>query len=195
MRATWLALVVVAGCQPSVASGTYLCGDEELCPSGQACDGPTNTCVVASTAMPFTCMDMHEPDDTPQQAFALPTFGCTSALYSEDDCLAAGDAADWRSFAAPTGCTAVAAQIEITSPIAFEPLALQLWDLTANTMVATGGSCPPSETATGSDAACVTQTLVGGDSYGIAIQPAGGGDCGGKCNFNRYSLQVQTVTP
>ena len=195
MRASWLALLFAAGCQPSVASGTYLCGDEELCPQGQACDGPTNTCVVASTAQAFSCMDQHEPDDTAQEAFALPAFGCVSTLYSEDDCLVAGDLADWRSFAAPTGCTAVAAQIEITNPIAFEPLAVQLWDLTSNAMVAAGTPCGSSETVPGSDASCITQTLVGGHSYGIVVQPAGGGDCGGKCNFNRYSLQVQTVTP
>jgi hypothetical protein len=187
--------IALAACQPSVATGTYLCGDEELCPEGQACDGPTGTCVVASTAQPFACMDLHEPDDSAQQAFALPALTCVSTLYSEDNCLVAGDAADWRSFAAPTACSAVAAQIAIDFPIAFEPLELQLWDIGTNTMVATGGSCMNTGNGPGVDSLCISQTLLGGDTYGIAIQPAGGGDCDGKCNFNRYTLSVQLVTP
>ncbi|HEY1557430.1 MAG TPA: hypothetical protein VGF94_21490 [Kofleriaceae bacterium] len=192
----WLVCAAaLAACQPSVATGTYLCGDEELCPEGQACDGPTGTCVVASTAQPFACMDMHEPDGMPQQAFVLPQLTCVSSLYTEDDCLVAGDAADWRSFTTPSGCTAVAAQIEIEFPIAFEPLTLQLWDLGADTMLAAGGSCMNPSNGAGVDSLCVSQNLVSGGSYGIAVQPAGGADCGGSCNFNRYTLSVQLVTP
>src|SRR5690606_5891048 len=45
-----LVLVAAGACSPEIAPGAYLCGPERACPEGQACDGPTNICVLTSGA-------------------------------------------------------------------------------------------------------------------------------------------------
>jgi hypothetical protein len=195
MRA--LLVLALVGCTPDVAPGAYLCGPEQACPPGQACDGSDNTCVVASSALPFACDPMveHEPDDTPQQGVALPALGCVSNPVRDASCIAAGDAQDWVTFVAPTGCTAVEAKAEVSYPVAYEPLTIDLWELGGMTEVAPGGACAQGTGAAGDDARCLQLTLTPGASYGIEVHPAGGGDCGGTCNYNRYTLTVQTDTP
>lgn len=199
MRAVLLAAAAaLAACSPDIASGAYSCGAEQACPPGQACTGSDATCVVASAALPFACdpMALREPDDTPAQAFALPALACVSTPLKLDGCLAAADAANWASFLAPANCAAVQVQATIVAPIAFEGVGVTLWDLTAMTQVASDTACSASTpVASGEVARCLTQTLTPGGHYGLEVVPEGGGDCGGTCNYNRYSLTVQLSTP
>lgn len=198
MRALLLAGAALAACSPDIASGAYTCGAEQACPPGQACTGSDATCVVASAALPFACDPtvLHEPDDTAAQAFALATLACVSPPVKIPGCLAAGDAANWASFQAPASCTAVQVQATLVAPIAFEGVGVTLWDLGAMTQVATDTACPASTpVSSGEIAKCLTQTLTPGGHYGLEVVPEGGGDCGGKCNYNRYSLTMQLSTP
>ena len=48
----WMSILLVA-CTPTITPGSYLCGPEQLCPEGQACNGPDNVCVRAPNAQPF----------------------------------------------------------------------------------------------------------------------------------------------
>jgi hypothetical protein len=196
MRASWL-VVALAACAPEIAPGSYLCGAEEACPAGQACDGSSDACVLASTATPFTCADGtdHPGDDTSATARALPALPCVSSPYRESGCLPAGDAADWFAFATPAECTAVEVQARISVPIAYEGLSLQLWNLDANSEIGSDVPCPDSIDDPAHAERCITLTVNPGGHYGLVVAPSGTGTCGGACAYNRYDLSVQLATP
>jgi hypothetical protein len=136
-----------------------------------------------------------EPDDTPAEAMPAPSLSCVSSPYVRMGCLHAGDPADWLSVTTPAACTAVEIQVRITFATAFEPVAIELWDLAANTMLASGGACTGTVPAAGDDESCLRMTVTPGKTYGIVAKPAGGGDCAGACNYNRYAMSVQLATP
>jgi len=195
MRAAIL-LVAIAACTPDISSGSYKCGTQELCPTGLVCNGADGTCVDDIVKEPFMCGsdEMNEPDDNAQQAFALPMLGCVSQQYIAHGCLAAGDLSNWSKFSTPANCTAVGVKASVAYPIAFQPVGLQLWDIDANTMLATDEACTSGVVASGDDQRCLTATLADGKNYGIVAVPSGP-DCNGNCNFNRYTLTLQLVTP
>ena len=189
------ALVLLAACSPDITGGSYLCGANASCPPNEACNGTDNSCVLAGTQDVFACDahgTSHEPDDTIQQAFAIPQLACAGQPYFEKNCLVATDAANWIKLATPAACSAVAVDVRLTFPIAFEPLAVTLWD--GSTMLAAGGACRGSM-APGETGQCLTTTVQTGHDYAVEIAPAGGNDCGGSCAFNRYELTVQLPTP
>lgn len=194
MRA--LVLVALAACSADIPSGSYQCGPEQACPPDQACNGADNTCVAVSQAQPFMCLakEEHEPDNAPAMATAMPHFDCVSNVFTFDGCLAPGDTQDWFSFAAPAGCSALEADIEVSFPVAFEAVGVVLGD-DAGSTVAPDGTCKAAGTAAGDDERCIQQTITPGQNYTVEIKPSGGGDCGGTCNYNRYTLQVQLTTP
>jgi hypothetical protein len=195
MRASLILLAALAACSPDIPTGSYECGPNSACPTGQACDGPTNTCVIASTATAFACDSTLEHDDnTPATGTAIPPLECVSPVFSQAGCLAANDGQDWYQLAAPAGCTTLEVKINVAYPVAFEPLALVLSD-GSGAQIATDTACknpPPG----GEDSRCITQNLTPGTAYAIAVKPLGkGDDCDGSCNFNRYTLSVQLDTP
>jgi len=191
MRAVF-ALVLFAACTPDIVSGAYRCGPNASCPEDQACSGSDNTCVLTSTAQPFSCIpDMNtEPDDSAATAHALPSFDCLSVPYVADNCMLQGDTEDWVKFATPSACSTVAVQARITFTIAFERLSLELWNLDTNTQLGTDTDCPNSG-ENGEELRCLDKNLMPGVNYGIKVRPAGDGDCGGNCAYNRYTLRVQ----
>ncbi len=196
MRAALLC-IALAACAPDIVSGAYLCGPDMACPDSYVCNGSDNSCVLPSRAMAFACtneQEAHEPDDTSAQAAAIPMLGCVSTPFTQAGCLATGDTNDWFAFDAPDACAAVEAVARMYFPVAYEPLTFELWDLTGNMQVATGGMCKQADVA-GTASTCFTYTLTGGHHYGVLVKPAGGGDCDGKCAFNRYSLSLQLQTP
>ncbi len=195
MRAAIIALALV-GCTPVITSGSYTCGDQEYCPPDLVCNGEDNTCVDPLVVKPFACdpMDLNEPDDSAAQAHAIGALSCVSQSYIATGCLAAGDMQNWSKFATPGNCVAVGVSASVAFPIAFEPLGLQLWDIDANQMIATDDACTTGQVASGDTQRCLKQTLADGKNYGIVVVP-NGPDCGGNCNFNRYTLTLQLVTP
>ena len=129
MRAMWV--LVLGACSPDIASGSYLCGAQELCPPDEACDGVTDTCVFTSAAMPFACGSdtEHAGDDTSATARPIPMLACVSPPYRESGCMPLGDTADWYKLATPASCTAVEVQARLVYPVAYQGLSLELWDL------------------------------------------------------------------
>ncbi len=185
-------LVVVAACTPDIVPGAYFCGPEQLCPERQACNGADNTCVDPTAVQPFACdaSVLHEPDDTPATAFAVPSLACVSLLYTTKGCLAAGDLGNWLQLATPSNCASVAIDANVIFPVAFEPLALQLVD------VATGAPVDATTTCSqlpggGQTKACLHAALQDGTTYALGVAPTGTEDCAGDCNYNRYDLTLQ----
>jgi hypothetical protein len=191
--------VMIAACTPDIAPGAYLCGPERACPEDLQCDGATNTCVLPSQATPFACAPPaveHEPDNTPSQGFPISGLTCVSSQVITHACLTAGDGADWYQIPVPSTCTAVAIDLQVSYPIAFEPLAVDLFDATGSSSVGTGGACAHQTTiGAGDDGTCIHATLTPGATYALEIHTAGGGDCHGACNYNRYSLTLSLGTP
>ncbi|CAN5176837.1 hypothetical protein BH11MYX1_BH11MYX1_04300 [soil metagenome] len=191
----WIALV--AACSPDIPDGAYLCGPNEACPATQLCDEPTNSCVVPAAASAFSCpggSELTEPDDSQATGSVIANLECVSVQFSDAGCLAPGDAQDWLQFTAPAGCPAVEVEIRISYKVAFEPLQVVLHDA-AGGQLATDTACKNSDPGQGEDVRCLTQTITSGQSYGIEIKPAGGDDCEGACQFNRYTVAVQLATP
>lgn len=195
MRAYAL-VAVLAACTPDIVSGAYLCGPEASCPKDQVCNGPDNTCVLASTALPFACepdIDS-EPDNTSAEAHLIDNLGCVSIPFVNASCMPEGDTADWVRFVAPAVCTSVGVDARVTFPIAFQRIGLELWDLAGNVMIASDQGCT-ARGEPGEEIRCLDLALTPGGSYGIKVQPAGDGNCDGGCSYNRYTLRVQLATP
>jgi hypothetical protein len=190
----WM-LLALAACSPDIPSGSYECGPNAACPEGQACDGPTNTCLAPSNAGAFACDPMLEHDDNTQATgTTVSNLACVSAVFSQAGCLAPNDGQDWFQLTAPSNCNGLEIKVSVAYPVAFEPLAIVLTDA-SGAQLATDSTCknpPPG----GDDSRCVTQTITSGSAYAIAVKPLGmGDDCDGTCNFNRYTLSVQLDTP
>jgi len=194
----WFVLLAVAACTPHIASGSYLCGPEQQCPDNQLCNGPDNLCVAQSLARPFECTDAFPNpvnDDAPSAGIPLAGLQCVSGVSESAGCLTDDDAGDWYQFDTPAGCTAVAVDIKVTFALAFEPVALQL---------ATDNGAPapvdspcrnPLPEETGSDVRCVHMTLPAGHHFALGVLHSASADCSGRCAHNRYTLDLQLVTP
>jgi hypothetical protein len=195
MRAS-IIMLALFGCTPDIASGSYVCGTDQSCPDGQSCDGVDGTCVLTNTERPFACESEreHEPDNTPAQGLAIANLSCVSAPYIDNGCLAAADDQDWVRFNVPASCAAVQVEARLTFPVSWEEVGLELWDLTSMTVVASGAACKTG-VSLGEVSSCITSPVSLGGMYGFKVKPAGGGDCAGKCNYNRYQLTVQLSTP
>jgi hypothetical protein len=180
---------VVAACSPEIADGAYYCGAQGLCPDGDKCNGPDNTCVLAGVALPFQCPTGATPngsDSTPATAVPLPGFTCVSTGYDAAGCLAPGGIADWVSFNAPTGCIAIAINVHVDFPLAWEPIQLQLLGSDGVTQIAAGSAC--SSELPGDTATCLTTPGSDGEQYFLGFVP--GDNCDGKCDFNSYSYGI-----
>lgn len=198
MRA--LLVLLLVGCTPTITPGSYLCGPEELCPEGQACNGPDNVCVSAASAQPFACdPEGVDPagDDTPATGTGAGALMCVSSVIVMTGCLRAEDPADYVQFDVPAGCSAVGITAQVTYPIAFQPLALQIAKGTEAPQ-ARDSACPSSAALVeGEDERCLDMVLEPGAHYalGIAHDDAANADCDGACRSNRYHLRFQLETP
>lgn len=197
MRASILGLVLaLAACTPEVAPGVYLCGPEQLCPEGQACNGPDNVCVLDTQARPFACGTFPDQpgDDQPATAQDLGELPCVSVLRENPGCLPAGDTGDFYRFTVADGCTAVAVTSAVTFPIAFQPVELQL---AANgTLMTIDTPCSSSRPIEeGEETRCLEMTLAPGETYEIGAVPTGADNCDNECAYNRYNLTLQLGTP
>lgn len=198
-RALVLAVATLAGCAPAIDYGTYLCGVEQRCPEGQACNGTDNRCVRPDDVEPFACdpQAQREPDNTAAEAFELPAMACVSIPTVLDGCLAEGEGEDWFKVVVPMGCTAVVTRIRITYPLAWQEVKVELGDA-GGTILEGEGECDASETALddlGFLDKCIKRTVTPGETFTIRVWSDGALSCGGACAFNRYSLSVRLETP
>jgi hypothetical protein len=192
----FLLLFLLGACAPEIVSGAYLCGPDSSCPEDLACNGIDNTCVLASLVEPFACEPQVElePDNTAAEGYLIENLECVSAPFVNENCMLEADSADWVKFVAPSACTAVEVEARLAFPVAFEELAVELWNLDQDMKIAESGPCTQG-VDTGEERRCLDFTLVPGTSYGIKVHPTGEGDCDGTCAYNRYTLRVQLATP
>lgn len=195
--------LVVAACTPDIAPGAYLCGPEESCPEGLACNAgvdmdpatPDNVCVVPGVAQPFACGVPDFPDDDPATGRIIANLSCVSPANESKGCLNDGDVGDWYQFDVPANCNAVQIEARLRFPVAFEPLAMQL---------ATDGGAPmPADTPCsgtqqaddGEEIRCFKLTVTNGSHQAIGVVHSATDNCDGACAHNRYTLSVQLSTP
>lgn len=203
MRTRWtsslVAALALAACTPEVTPGAYLCGPEQLCPDGLACNGPDAVCVLASAALPFACdPDTNDVEPNDALATAQPLFGgaaaCVTPVAEVLGCLPGDDAGDWYRFASVDNCTAVGIDARIVFSTAFEALTLELLDADG-AVVATGVPCINDPADDGETRVCLRTPLTPGAPYALRVEPSAEGACGGACAYNRYSLTVGLETP
>jgi hypothetical protein len=191
------ALAALAGCNPDIASGSYLCGPEGLCPEGQVCNGPDNRCVLPGEAQAFACGAAFDPsgDDAPATGTEVQDLTCSSVSTSTDGCLGGADERDFFQLDVPAECAASRIEASVSFPIAFQPVRL---------LLSVGGAapeqvetpCPPSlSPAEGHGLSCFSQAALAGQHYAIGVIRAGDADCGGACRHNRYALRFRLASP
>jgi hypothetical protein len=192
-----LLVLAATACSPEIASGSYLCGEQGLCPDDMVCSPGDGTCVLPGETTSFACSTLSSdtPNDaTPAQAVEVPNLSCIGQASTLDDCIDPGDTADWRTFTIPATCNAsVSLQVKVAFGAAFQPLAATLTAADGTTTIATSTPC----TATGAGnetAACITTTGSAGTTYDLEIAPTGS-DCGGACNFNTYTVTIIPGAP
>jgi hypothetical protein len=188
--------LLVAACSPDIAPGAYLCGVEQLCPEGMACNGPDNTCVFAENALPFEC-GFPDPagDDVPGAGHVITGLNCVSPIRESRGCLFPNDPADWFELDVPNNCVAVQLEVRITFPLAFEHPALEL-ATDGGVPERVDGPCasglPPDD---GETARCFKRVVENGSHHAIGVTHSGDFHCGGGCAHTRYRLEVQLSTP
>lgn len=187
---------VLAACTPDIAPGAYLCGPEQLCPEGMACNGPDNVCVFAGNAEPFACGVADPPgDDLPGAGQVIDGLTCVSAIRETTGCLLPNDPGDWFQFDVPDNCVAVQVEVRMTFPVAFEHLALEL-SSDDGPGARVDGECATGLPADdGEVARCFKMTLANGTHHAVGVTHSNELHCGGGCANNRYRLQVQLSTP
>jgi hypothetical protein len=149
--------------------------------------------------MPFACDpvgETHEPDQDAAHAATIGPFACVSQPVVVNGCLANNDKDDWYTFATSAACVSQSFHANLGSPIAFEPVTLEIYDATGTTKLATAAdNCTglPSPDQSGTNTVCLAQMLTPGTTYALRVTPTGDANCGGSCAFNRYRLSAQTV--
>ncbi len=197
MRALVSAIVLASACTPEITAGTYMCGPEESCPDGFACNGPDNICVLPSAVTPFACAPGTEvePNNSVQNAqLVASTLTCASREVEVVGCAQGNDQEDWFAFEVPASCATVAIRSNVGFPTAFEQLDLELRG-SDGAVVATGMSCGSEDLEDGEDHRCMNSPLVPGQRYTVRVARSGEGDCAGECSYNRYLLTLQLTSP
>jgi hypothetical protein len=196
--ATLLPLALLA-CTEEITPGAYLCGEEQLCPEGMACNGPDNVCVDNSQAQPFACNNEDNPDppgdDAPADGLTVADLMCVSPIRESRGCLLASDPGDWYQFDVPANCVEVQIEGRLILPIAFEQIGMEL--VTEDgAPVRVDGDCEQNQLPDqGFTARCFKQTVTSGSHHALGLVHSGELDCGGTCNNNRYTLQLRLSTP
>jgi hypothetical protein len=202
LGALGLAAAAAYACTPDIAYESYLCGENQLCPSGQTCDGATAHCESPVVAAAFACAtadEIHEPDDTPATAQAITGLTCPSNLLSLDGCVAPTDAdGDWYTIAVPATCGAVVVHLHISYPQAWQELPFDFGDDTG-AVLEQSGDCSADEVNSLKGAGlvdkCLKRTLDAGKTYTIHVYKGDPGtSCDGACSFNRYTLTAQLLS-
>ncbi|MEJ7599722.1 MAG: hypothetical protein WKG01_17580 [Kofleriaceae bacterium] len=183
-------LCLLAACSPDIASGTYTCGPDGLCPPNQRCDGVDDVCVEDSYARDFTCETAPRADDTAATGTVVPDPPCVMT-YEASDCLDDPDRADWFQLDVPASCTNTTLLARVVFRVAYQPLAFVL-----PTGAATETPCTGSLPSDAYDHRCYAVAVAPGSHHAIAVGLAPGApDCEGACAYNRYALTLRLATP
>ncbi|MBX3155096.1 MAG: hypothetical protein KF773_03780 [Deltaproteobacteria bacterium] len=199
MRIAILTALAAAACtSPQIDPGAYFCGPDGACPEGQACNGPDNVCVAASTAKPFECgmgfVDV-VGDDTAATGQPVTGLGCVSIQFTTLGCLQAGDIGDWFQFDVPDNCAAVKVDARVSFPVAFERLELQLSKANGPPATMESPCSAPSTADSPEEVRCLSAVLEPGAHYAIGVVPDGTQNCDARCANNRYTFSFQLKAP
>ena len=191
-----LAVVLLIGCAPDIAAGTYLCGREQLCPEGQVCNGTDHTCVLAGQQQPFSCgaTTELEPNNAQASAQVMPPMPCASALTEVLGCAPVPTDQDWFRIDVPQACSTVRVEARIISPVAFAPMSLVLHDA-GGAAIGAAMPCGAGTDHEISDELCLEQAVVVGGRYALEVRQAGAYNCDGGCAHNRYVLTFALESP
>lgn len=184
-----IALLGLAACEPEIGGGTYYCGPELACPDHLRCDQVSAKCVFPEQVNAFECgagSNVHEPDDEVADAYDVGEIGCGREVRV-DGCIDNEEDVDFLVGTAGT-CPLSDVTIEMTAPLAFMPLAIDLLDVDGE-VLATSHVCAYVDDD-GEQMSCLEQAVGDGAAYQLRVRRADGGDCGGSCGYNRYALVV-----
>jgi hypothetical protein len=185
-------LLLFAACTPDVAPGTYDCGPSQACPPNLRCDGPTDTCVLPTTAHPFVCpagTNLAEPDDDVAHANDIGDAACGIASFSETGCIDKLADGDLVAFHPPAGCATVL--VKLRFPVGFMPLGFDILD-DGGAVVARGAVTIDIDESSQTHVD-LQSPITGGRLYYVRVRPADDhrdGDCDGACAYNWYQLSI-----
>ncbi len=192
-------------CSPDIASNTYFCGPEGLCPPGLQCSYNAESTLAYSCDLPNAVKDFEcgtanadvEPDDTTENAFDLGALACGSQLFfPEHGCIENGTDIDHFKFRREQLCQGEDPHVAIRlqASIAAAPLSLTLLGEDGSPVGSATDCSDGSDIAKGLQTLCLDATDLPAETFTIRIQvdDAAGSDCDGKCLFNRYSLSLSS---
>ncbi len=197
MRALLFLVAATAACTPDIVSGSYLCGPEQACPEGLACNGTDNICVLPGAAEPFSCGTVTETEGNDSAQTAQPLgdgIACSTPRLEVIACAAADDPQDLYRFDVPASCASANVQLGLTFPLAFAVLEAELQDANGG-VIATAGSCAGEDPDDAVDNRCLRSPVTPGMRYHVRVAPSGEGTCDGACAYNRYTLNLQVTSP
>lgn len=190
-----LGFLGLGACSPDIASGTYYCGPEELCPEGQVCNGTDNICTIPANVQPFTCdFPDRTGDDVPAQGLPLAGLTCVSGVRELHACLVDGDPGDWFQFDVPDNCNGVQIEARLTFAVAYEPVGIQL-ATEDGPGIDVETPCTVGVQDAGLDVRCFKQVVTNGSHHAIGLVHTNTADCDGACAHNRYTLDFQLSAP
>ncbi len=199
-----LALALALGataCAPDIATNSYFCGPEGLCPPKQSCNfgefpDIAYSCQLPESVSAFRCAGApldQEPDDTQEQGTALGELQCeTRQNLPSFGCITSATDVDHFVFNKSASCGGDNPQVQarIQFPIGAAPVSVQLLDATGATL-RTGEFCSSQvETDTGMESRCITTPDLEAGTYTlrISLDSEANANCSGECDFNRYKL-------
>lgn len=198
MRAAAIAIaILVAGCDPEIVSGAYLCGPEMSCPSGLACSAESGECVQPELAKPFACRpgsEGGEPNDGAATASGLAIFGCPDTQVELLGCLPASLDVDFIAVTAPTTCAGAALSIDIRYSAAFAPAVVDLVDA-SGAVLQTAAQCNITGGLGANDAVCLDTTVPADGRAVIRVSLDPDIDCDGACDYAHYVVTASAAAP
>lgn len=200
LAAATLSLSALA-CSPNIASDTYFCGPDGLCPPGQTCNfgelpDISYSCSLSELTSPFRCSSLPtdmEPDNSPGEAGSLGQLRCDTRIEVPNfGCITTKDDVDHFLFSKTMICGGDNPnnEIRLYFPIGSAPLQLELLDPSL-TPIETGEFCSSEvDIDSGQESRCISvpDLAVGDYTIRIALAPAANANCQGECEFNRYKI-------
>jgi hypothetical protein len=202
VRAIGLAVMValalaVAGCDPDITGGAYICGPQLACPDDYACDQVTALCVRPSSAQPFACAEgaeAGEPNDDPGFATPILLPACPGNQVERLGCLPAAADFDWLVIDGGAACAGAPVTIEIRYAAAFAPAVVDETSPTG-TVIAGAEQCGVAGDSGINDAKCLDTTLGADGRVMLRVGLDPELDCDGACDFTNYSVTARASAP
>lgn len=190
--------LALAGCDPEIISGSYFCGPQMSCPSGEVCNPADSTCGRPELARPFACAagsEDGEPNEGAATASAFVVGGCPASQVEQLGCLPAPTDVDWIAVDATAACAGGRLSIDVRYSAAFAPVVVDLMAADGQTVSASAMPCDITGGIGENDAVCLDTTVPADGRALIRVGLDPDLDCDGACAFSRYSVTASTDAP